>query len=957
MENPAKRSRDEFEQASGGVPNEYDDPAKKLHADPIAELISNICKDVRRVGENANMATQVDDLAYMSNPIVAEFEKIDELREAVLATLYAVVREQPHKIPNLCVLVFICNAKNFLVAKYVVEYFHAKAQELLDSLRAAADVAMGSEADKPAATLENSEVAGLFNDLKSVLKFFCALAPIIEPAAVGAILKQFLTLAIDLQLSSESRCGVAEELYYNVLMATPYLFAHDSSQTPVDTANEILDLAAKFPVVNLEKTVSVLEPFDAKNGNFADALPYKPQKIVNLILPALTALQAPEKDWAAAKTKLFLDFLDLLGPVIADALENNSISSEVFKHALPQFSVPPLDALKSHTPTGLIDNLWAEHPRLLFQVYNTVTSYETVPSIESYFGLFFKDLAFDILTNMSFNQREASIQLSILDLFCSRDLFSPPGSSIDQLALIAQDNESGENQPPLSTWKVEDVAVESILTMIFQLPKSLHNEIYYYTVLISCCRESPESIAPVFGRAIRFFYNNLQTFDYELKIRFMDWMTTQISNFDFSWKWEEWIADSRKLANLSYHPKKNFVRNLIAKEIRLSNKARIKDSFVTMIADENGDQKLTSFDEFFQYLDISLVPNPTSYIIDYDYNLYGGENEELKQTIASAVNQRIESFAQKLLISPQEELIYEFSNPLLPLNEVANKLYDFIIANWRSNEQFHAMVNETIEAINSSVVNVDTEKILINLLFQTYAFIGSRSIYSVVSIMNRDVAKLKYVSGAEVTEEDYKASGTDFKFPDRDLTQEQLDNRQSWIVDSILRIWLHQPQVAFLILEYLVEFQILKPEYLITRALNTDYNLIINNVSCMELMNRVLSASAKGDDFKRVIIMLFGLIVANLNSVLEQLALSEPETEAVQIMKDFTDEELQDVALMAKVDLQWLFYEYRGLLKTYLRQFFTEYSESVDEVKQTFEKIRNEPVKTDVLRWLDEMKY
>lgn len=952
MDTSLKRPRDDYDEGSG-YQNDADDAAKRMRPDPVAELVTNICKDIRRIGEVPNLASQVDDIVYISNPIVVEFEKIDALRDAVLRTLYAVVVEQPQKIPNVGVLIFICNAKNFLVAKYVVEYFHGKAQALLDLLRGR-DTEM--EDSEQAAATPASDDAGVFNNLKSIFKFLAVLSPLIENNAVGGILKQFMAVAVELQTACSARSGTAEAIYYNVLMATPYLFAGEFSPAAVAVANEIVELALLFPIVDADRSLAVLEPFDSKNSNFSDALPYKPQKIVNLVLPAVAGLQGPEKDWAPLKGLLFLDFAEFVDPVTAQALQDNSISSEIVKHTLPSLALPSIDELKAYKPTGLIDTLWYEHPRLLFQVYNTTTTaFETVPPIETYFGLFFKDLAFDILTNMSFNQKEASLQLSILDLFCCRDLFSPPGSSVDQLALIAKDNEAGENQPPLLTWKVEDVAVESILTMIFQLPHSLHREIYYYTVLISCCRESPESIAPVFGRAIRFLYNNLETLDYEAKIRFMDWMTTQISNFDFSWKWDEWAPDSAKYTNLTYHPKKNFIKNLIAKEIRLSNKSRIKDSFVTMSQTPDGETQVVALEEFHKYLDISLFPNATQYIIDYDYELYGGDNEDIKTILLNSITQKFEALLQKQMVSAQEELVYEFSNTQLPLNEISNKLYDFIIANWRSNEQFNDMVNETVEAIKSSVVNIDTERLLVNLLFQTYAYIGSRSIYSVVSIVNRDIAKLKFVSGLEVTEEDYKLSGNEFKFPDLGLTPEQVTARQTWVIDSVMRIWIHQPQVAFLILEYLIEFGILQPQHLIRSALRLEHSLIINNVSCMESMNRVLSSCAKSDNSKDVLLLLFGHIVENLNAISSRLGV-EADSE-VAITKDFTEEQKDDAELMKQIDLQWLFFEYRGLLKTYIRQFHQELQGFKEDVVACVEAIENNPVKKDALQWVEELDF
>ncbi|KAF8003495.1 hypothetical protein HF325_002740 [Metschnikowia pulcherrima] len=48
---------------------------------------------------------------------------------------------------------------------------------------------------------------------------------------------------------------------------------------------------------------------------------------------------------------------------------------------------------------------------------------------------------------------------------------------------------------------------------------------------------------------------------------------------------------------------------------------------------------------------------------------------------------------------------------------------------------------------------------------------------------------------------------------------------------------------------------------------------------------------------------------------------------------------------MRKIDLQWLFYEYKGLLKTYVRKFNLQYAGFAADVKQCFEGIENEPVK------------
>ncbi|CUM65398.1 uncharacterized protein PRCAT00003034001 [Priceomyces carsonii] len=929
----SKRTRDEFEADNGTFSSEAPIDTKKQHMDPTKELISNVCKDVRRIGENANLATQIDDISYISNPIVAEFEKIDNLRVSILNTFYALVIEQPQKITSLGNLVLICNSKNFVVAKYVVEFFHAKVQVMLDSVRHR-DVDNGEtnalNGDR------HDEDAGAFNNIKSVLKFLATLSPLIEDFSIIKVFKQFLELAIQLQESTaEKRNGTAEEIYFNTLIALPYLFCNDFSAEMINNVNDLIEISKAFNIVHTSSNL-LLQAFDGKLGNYD--IPYEPKQMIDLILPSLLVLQGPEKDWSGLKDKIFLDCSELLRPIIEVALKNNPISSELVKHKLPQFSLPTIEDLKEYTPKGKIDELWYNNSRLLFQVYNS-TEFETVPKIDSYFGLFFKDLAFDILTNLSFNKNETSIQLSILDLYFNKDLFAPPGSSIDQLSLIDKDNKAGENVPPLSTWKIEDIAVESILTMIFQLPNPLHHEIYYYTVLIACCRESPESIAPVFGRAIRYLYKNLETLDYELKIRFLDWMTTQISNFEFSWKWDEWIGDSKHLKNLTYHPKKSFIRNLIAKEVRLSNKNRIKESFVSVNPESN---EVELLDEFYQYLNISLFEDETKRLTEYDVDLYGGDSKEIIEKIHT---EKASALQAKSNVSPQDELTYIFSNSDLPLNDLATKVYEFIVASWKPNAEFNEFYKDVLTTLKEHS-EINAERFMINLFFQTYAYIGSRSIYSAVSILSRDKKKLKFLSGATV---DY--TGEEPRFDDLQLTEEDISLRQNWIIESIFRIWAHQPQVIFLFLEYLIEFEILDPKYLITKSIDMNNNLIIKNVSCMESINRTLQNFFDLDKFEILILTLFKSIIRNLNSISQSL--NVPNEDKVVILKDFPSDDLE---VTSQVDNEWLFYEYKGLLKTYLRKFIKNHKPSyIDTIRDLFNEVENEPAKNEILTWFNEL--
>ena len=875
-----KRPREEY----------LEEDSKRQHIDPTKELIANICKDIRRIGENGNLANQIDDIAYISNPIEVEFEKIDKLRELILNTFNALVIEQPQKITSLSVLVLICNSKNFLVSKYVIEFFHSKIQSYLQDM--------------------NPEISNL-NDCKSILKFLSCLSPIIDNYSIINVYKQFLNLAIDLQANTDKRNGVAEQIYYNTLISLPYLLSNDTSETMRNHCNDLVELAKTFQIRDTGND-SLNLVFNDKLGNFST--PYEPKKITNLILPSLIELQSPEKDWHNLIHKLFINFEPLISPIIEDNLQKNKISNDIVKHPLPQFSLPSIEKLNEYKPTQNIDNLWLDHPRILFELYNNTKQHEfqTVPSIESYMGLFFKDLSFDILTNLSFNKNETSIQLSILDLYFNKDLFSPPGTTIDQLQMIHNDNKTGENTPPLSTWKIEDIAVESILTMIFQLPSLLNYEIYYYTVLIACCKENPESIAPVFGRAIRFFYRNLETLDFECKIRFMDWMTIQISNFEFSWKWDEWVNDSKLLRNLQYHPKKNFIKNLILKEIKLSNKKRIKDSFIAMNPEDP--TNLIQLDEFEKYLNISVFKNESKFIINYDSDLYGG-NPSVKETIAKVQYERKENFHDSVTVSPQQEMFYIFLNDELPFYSICERTHKFLLSNNRSNQDYHMLVEEIRDTIKSDE-SINQDKFIINLFLQAYCFIGSRSIYSTVSILNRDLLKLKYLSGQKIIEEEYKNHADDFRFPEP--SSDAHESNQKFIVDSIFRIWIHQPQFIFLTLEYLIEAKIIGPVYLIEKCFNLSSNLMVDNIACFESIQRILTNLDKSQ-FKDSILTIFTVIVNNINEILKTLQV--PADDLIEIKKDFTEEEADDLELMSKIDNQWLLYEYVGLFKSCLRKF------------------------------------
>ena len=901
MEHP-KRSRDEFENESF----ESFSDGKRQRKDPADELVANVCGDIQSLDPR-----NIEDVAYISNPIVVEFEKIDKLRVSFLNTIYAMIIEQPSKINVIAELVLICNAKNFVVGKYVIEFIHSKAQSLLNKVNPE------SQTSESGNLLD--EFSGIFNNLKLILKFLSILTPIIENYSIINLYQQFLNLAIDLQNKTpDVRNGTAQQIYYGCLVSIPYLLGYENTPELLEKMNELVELAEKFVIVN--DNTQLLAPFENKASKQKTI---EAKILVDLVLPAIKQVQGEDKSWQSLNNKLFGGRSELLNPIVEEALANNPLSKTLVKYPLPQFSIPELEQLSKYDPSSTVDSLWTKQSRLFFQVYNVTTDFETVPKIDTYSGIFFQDIIMDIISNLSFNKQEAGMLVYNMDLAFSKDL-APVSTSIDQLTLINKDNLSGENNPPLSTWKTEDLIVENVINMMFELPKSLNREIYYYCILAVICQQSPPNVAPVFGRAIRYLYNNLETLDFELRARFIDWMSFQLSNFEFSWKWDEWVEDSQKYQQLKFHPKKNFIKNLIAKEVRLSNKKRIKESFVTLDPETSD---IIPIDEYFQYLDVSINTDK-QFVESYDSELYGNDESTI-EVLKKLYEEKAQQLEQKQIVSAQDGIIFNFSSTDLPLHEVSSKAYELVVANRKPNNEFEELYNDVLNTAKEQFPHIDGERFLINLIFQTYSYVGSRSIYSVISLLSRDINKLKYLSGSEIKYEE-----DEIKFTEQELSEENIKQRQQHIIDSIARIWNHQPQVIFLTLEYLAEVEIISSSAVVDHYLNLKDSLVIANLSCLDSLHRIVSQDLS------LVSQVLQRSVDNLNEIGKTLNLDA--SQSVEI-----DDNIEDPQT---VDNQWLFYEYKGLLKSFYRLFASK--DITDQTKGILGLIENIPTKDEVLSWI-----
>jgi nuclear cap-binding protein subunit 1 len=64
--------------------------------------------------------------------------------------------------------------------------------------------------------------------------------------------------------------------------------------------------------------------------------------------------------------------------------------------------------------------------------------------------------------------------------------------------------------------------------------------VYYCGVMTEATKLAPSEIAPTLGRAIRWVYQRAGEVRGVVLMRFLGWFALHLSNFGFTYKWDEW---------------------------------------------------------------------------------------------------------------------------------------------------------------------------------------------------------------------------------------------------------------------------------------------------------------------------------------------------------------------------------------------------------------------------------
>ncbi|KAL2023829.1 hypothetical protein VTK56DRAFT_1096 [Thermocarpiscus australiensis] len=422
--------------------------------------------------------------------------------------------EQPLKTPFVAAVVLVANADR---------------PEVVDMLLA-----------KLAGLVEGRIAEGQWRDVKLYLKLLACLQGCLEGEGVFPVLEELFSRAVDLQTAS-SEDTIGTEIVKIILLTLPYVMV----AAPGQWHQKAADLMEKTEIIASEPHAlqALIEPYHPESG---EESPAPSQSLIGLLQAQLQ--NEANNGWALPCLPRPWEFP--LGDV-----EQQSKLDNAPKHAVPTITIPQT----------VVAGPRALFPEIYFSVY-AHQDVESVPPVTNAAASLIRDALLDTINVLDFNRNVTARQLIDVDCYFAPRTFAARATQFDKLREI---------EPPKSTWKPEDVAVDAVFSQLLQLPSPEHKLVYYHSVLTEACKLAPAAIAPSLGRAIRYLYRNSPRLDCELAYRFLDWFSHHLSNFGFTWKWTEWVDD---VYLPDVHPRKAFILGAIDKEIRLSFAQRIKNT-------------------------------------------------------------------------------------------------------------------------------------------------------------------------------------------------------------------------------------------------------------------------------------------------------------------------------------------------------------------------------------------
>ncbi|KAF2714840.1 hypothetical protein K504DRAFT_420996 [Pleomassaria siparia CBS 279.74] len=436
-----------------------------------------------------------------------------ELRSHIFDILIQLIIEQPFKIPFLAAVIFYGNDVKSEIVTETLKRVSARTQDALN--------------------------AGQWTEFKLMLRFLACLQGVYEDTGIFVFLGQLFDTVVDLQSANENDV-VGIEIVKIILLTIPYALVAGGERFH-EQAAELLK--------NTGIVASNVLPMEGLIHSYVRDSAETPISYLSIIALLQTQLSnEAESGWTFACIPHFN----------ANAMrmtnDEESLPSAPQMHAFPTLTIPsPVNP----GPKPLF-------PEAYFSLFAD-QDIETVPKTTDVAASLIRDAVVDTIDQMDFNREVVAKFLVDIDNYWSQGTFAKRGIAFDKF------RELGGKV----AWKSEDMVIDAIFSQLLKLPSPEHKLVYYHSLITQSCKVAPAAIAPSLGRAIRCLYRSLHIMDLELVNRFLDWFSHHLSNFEFRWRWTEWLEDLH-LSNL--HPKKAFIIAALDKEIRLSFAKRIRST-------------------------------------------------------------------------------------------------------------------------------------------------------------------------------------------------------------------------------------------------------------------------------------------------------------------------------------------------------------------------------------------